>query len=84
VGKSFAFKYLGPCSNLGDGKFKMILNNIFANNRLFYLFEFCEACAALMNERMLCSGPWQCVLLLIPRFFHDGGACAVNYSTVHR
>jgi hypothetical protein len=25
------------------------------------------------------TGPWQCVLFLIPRFFHDGGA--VNYST---
>jgi hypothetical protein len=28
-------------------------------------------------------GPWQCVLFLIPRSFHDGGA--LNYSTApHR
>jgi hypothetical protein len=25
------------------------------------------------------AGPWQCVLFLIPRSFHDGGA--LNYST---
>jgi hypothetical protein len=25
------------------------------------------------------AGPWQCVLFLIPRSFHDGSA--VNYST---
>jgi hypothetical protein len=29
------------------------------------------------------SGPWQCILFLIPRSFHDGGA--LNYSTApHR
>jgi hypothetical protein len=42
VGKSFDFKSLGPSSTLGDGKFKMILKNIFANNPFFYLLHYFE------------------------------------------
>jgi hypothetical protein len=37
-----------------------------------------NACARCCPDRFK-PGPWQCVLFLIPRSFHDGGA--VNYST---
>jgi hypothetical protein len=38
VGKSFTFKSLGPRSNLGNRKFKIIKKYIFANNH-FFTFE---------------------------------------------